>query len=81
MPASEQRPMRYQPLQYLFYLRDERLKDRTGIFSQQYTLGWHVENRIGALQERVGTTRYRLCAGIHVLIDPAMTPSYESQRV
>ncbi len=50
--ASERFPMRCQPLQCLFCLGEERLtlKDRTRNFSQQYTLGRHVENHINALQ-------------------------------
>lgn len=50
--ASERFPTRCQPLQCLFCLGDERLtlKDRTRSFSQQYTLGRHVENHISALQ-------------------------------
>ncbi|KAK4926169.1 hypothetical protein LTR49_006873 [Elasticomyces elasticus] len=50
--ASKRFPMRCQPLQCLFCLGDERLtlKDRIRTFSQQYTLGRHVENHISALQ-------------------------------
>ena len=43
-------------LQCLFCLGDERLhlKERTRIFSQQYTLGRHVENHIKALKDSNG---------------------------
>lgn len=56
--AGERIPMRCQHLQCLFCLGDDRLtfKDRTRIFSQQYTLGRHVENHISALQGCYGQT-------------------------
>ena len=45
-------PTKCQRLQCLFCLGDDRLtfKDRTRTFSQQYTLGRHVENHLNALQ-------------------------------
>ena len=44
--------MKCHHLQCLFCIRDERLnfKDRIRTFSQQYTLGRHVENYISALK-------------------------------
>lgn len=49
---DERIPMKCQRLKCLFCLGDERLtlKDRTRTFSQQYTLGRHVENHFNALQ-------------------------------
>lgn len=47
-------PRKCHRLQCLFCIGDERLhlKERTRIFSQQYTLGRHVENHIKALKVR-----------------------------
>ena len=49
--TDEQFPMKCHRLQCLFCIGDERLhfKERTRIFSQQYSLGRHVDNHIRAL--------------------------------
>lgn len=50
--TNEPFPMKCHRLQCLFCIGDERLdfKDRTRIFSQQYTLGRHVQNHIETLR-------------------------------